>query len=163
MADRLATGRAPRYRSVAVKTRPRLSWLPFLACLPALIFMIHEGVILATGPASIALQVAGVLLNFWARLTFRARSFHADAQTTTGALVTKGPYGIVRHPVYASLLVILSGALVAHPISLAFACVAFLVVATLTRIFLEECLLREAYPEYADYSLRVKRIIPGIR
>ena len=65
-------------------------------------------------PVVIGLQVAGMLVVVWARVTFGTRSFHVGATATRGGLVTTGPYRYVRHPIYAGVFVVLAGVLVGH-------------------------------------------------
>jgi protein-S-isoprenylcysteine O-methyltransferase Ste14 len=79
-----------------------------------------------------------------------------------GELIQAGIYGIVRHPLYASLIHLSFGwALLWH-------CGATLVLAILLSMMLyckclkEEVWLRDKYPEYRDYAKRVKRFIPWV-
>ncbi len=77
-------------------------------------------------------------------------------------LVTSGPYGHVRHPLYAVEMITIAGTALqfAPPWSWA---VALVVVALLwIRSHYEEQVLAEAYPEYALYRARTKRFIPGV-
>jgi protein-S-isoprenylcysteine O-methyltransferase Ste14 len=96
----------------------------------------------------------------WARLTFGLRSFHAAANPTAGGLVTRGPYRYLRHPIYAAVLYFLWAGIAAHP-SRTYILVALLASALLgVRMFAEERLLLEEYPEYADYAGRTRRVLP---
>jgi protein-S-isoprenylcysteine O-methyltransferase Ste14 len=113
-------------------------------------------------PTVIAIQTAGALLVVWARLTFGMRSFHAGSTATRGGLVTTGPYRYVRHPIYAGVIIIFAGALVGHHDALAFVAIGCAVAALVVRIFAEERSVVAAYPEYADYAKRTKRIIPWV-
>jgi len=118
--------------------------------------------IVGTGPVSLALQLAGLLLVAWARVTFGTRSFHFAANPTPGALITTGPYRYIRNPIYAAAwLVTWTGAAVHW--SWTNAALALLIAATIAiKIFCEETLLRAAYPEYEDYAKRTKRLVPFV-
>jgi protein-S-isoprenylcysteine O-methyltransferase Ste14 len=77
------------------------------------------------------------------------------------SLVTGGPYSIVRHPLYATELVMVAGLTLWN---LSVTSMALLVASTLLqlrRAYHEEKVLRAAFPEYDDYARRVPRIIPG--
>ena len=111
-------------------------------------------------PLVVLAQTAAVMLGVWARLTFGRRSFHLAANPTEGGLATSGPYHFIRHPVYAAVcLFVWAGALAPH--SLTTLLLAALVTAgTLLRIFCEEHLLVERFPQYRQYAASTKRLIP---
>ena len=124
------------------------------------LFAIHH--LLATSHMLLVVQACAVLLMLWARVTFGRRSFHATANTTTGGLVTTGPYRYWRHPIYASIIYFVWAGQVEMPtivsVSLALAVTAGLVV----RMVLEEQFLVTAYPEYVEYMRRAKRLVPFV-
>lgn len=78
-------------------------------------------------------------------------------------LVTRGPYRIVRHPLYLGELVASLGIVVGArhwlPALLAWLCCLGL---QLTRTHYEERALRAQFPEYGGYAQRTKRLIPGV-
>jgi len=79
-----------------------------------------------------------------------------------GRLVTHGLYGIVRHPIYAAIIAgaLGFGLLTGHWLRISLAGVLFLFFDLKSRR--EERWLVQAYPEYAEYRRRVKKLIPGI-
>ncbi len=128
----------------------------------SLVSLVLEGSILGSGPFSIAVQLLAVLLMVWARTTFGKRSFHAGADPTAGGLVTTGPYSLLRHPIYASILYFMWAGVLSQPsaIDLSLGCLGTIGVSI--RIYAEERLIVHEYPEYANYAARTKRIIPFI-
>ena len=81
---------------------------------------------------------------------------------TDGVLVTRGVYGLVRHPIYSGLLLlgiglVIIGASVLHLL----AWVALLSVLMAKSRF-EEWMLSARYPDYAAYAARVGRLVPGM-
>ena len=136
------------------------SVLAFLGAAACLVWLGFHRALLGTGPVTIAIQVAACLLMIWARLTFGLRSFHAAANPTAGGLVTRGPYRFLRHPIHSAILYFVWAGIAAHPAP-ATILVALLGSALLgVRMFAEEQLLRERYPEYAEYARRTPRILP---
>lgn len=134
-----------------------LATLVLIACIVGLVL---TRTVLGTGPVTLGLQAAAVALMIWARLTFGLRSFHAGASPTDGPLVTRGPYGIVRNPIYAAILLFIGAAGAAHPSWIALAVFAVASAAVMVRVLSEERELRARYSEYGDYARRVKRLVP---
>jgi protein-S-isoprenylcysteine O-methyltransferase Ste14 len=105
-------------------------------------------------------QVAAVLLMGWARITFGRRSFHVAANPTEGGLITTGPYGFIRHPIYTAISLFTVPGVIANR---SWSCVllgALVVSCAFVRMFFEEELLMARYPEYRKYAAATARMIP---
>jgi protein-S-isoprenylcysteine O-methyltransferase Ste14 len=78
-------------------------------------------------------------------------------------LVMRGPYRIVRHPLYLGELIASLGIVIGarHWLAALVAWVCCLVL-QLARTHYEERSLRAQFPEYGGYAKRTKRLIPGI-
>ena len=139
-----------------------VSILATAALIAAAAALVFRGALLGTGPVSISLQLLGLALMVWARLTFGLRSFHYAANPTQGELVTKGPYRYVRNPIYAAAWLILWTGVAVHWSPMNGALAVVVAVMLLIRIACEEALLRGAYPEYADYAMKTARLIPFV-
>jgi len=109
---------------------------------------------------------AGVLLEFLGlTLSQVSRIYMGGAFAVLPAnrgIVSKGPFGFVRHPVYLGWITLVIGFSVTYPspwnMLMLVACMAL----TFWRIHLEEELLG-ADPAYRDYQARVPyRMIPGV-
>jgi protein-S-isoprenylcysteine O-methyltransferase Ste14 len=73
-----------------------------------------------------------------------------------------GPYKTVRHPMYLSVLTFTVPLLLHHFTFFRLFAIIFLVTVLIMKIELEEQLLKERFPGYANYSLRTYRLIPYI-
>ena len=113
-------------------------------------------------PIAFALQAGAVALMAWARLIFGHRSFHASADPTAGGLVTAGPYRYIRHPIYTAASLFGWVGVVAHWSLVSAALGVLLLVGALIRMFCEEHLVSQAYPEYRQYAKTTKRMIPYV-
>ena len=111
---------------------------------------------------------AGILVSqyvFW--LVFRANSYAAPVvkiQKDRGhAVVTTGPYGYVRHPMYAGAILLLLGIPLLLGSWFGLALAPIIVVGFAVRAVLEERTLSAQLPGYADYAARVRyRFVPLI-
>ncbi len=81
----------------------------------------------------------------------------------TSRLVTAGPYRVIRHPMYTSLLYLAGGLMLKHPdlVSILLAIIASLTF-FLTAVYEEKENLYYLGDEYASYMRRTKRFIPFI-
>ena len=78
-------------------------------------------------------------------------------------VVDRGPYRLIRHPMYAGMSAVVIGMCLWLGSWLAVAASVVPLGALLGRIGLEEPLLRRALPEYNEYASRVRyRLIPGV-
>jgi protein-S-isoprenylcysteine O-methyltransferase Ste14 len=108
-------------------------------------------------PLYAAMQLLGSLLAI-AALTVLGRSFGIVAANR--GIRSSGPYRFVRHPAYASYLLVLSGYLLENPTSRNMLIVGLVLIAQLVRIEHEERQL-DTDPAYADYRRLVRyRLIP---
>jgi len=77
-------------------------------------------------------------------------------------LVTTGPYGMVRHPIYFGEIIAALGMIIPSLFSIHLAVLALFIAAQLRRTVYEERVLRAAFPSYAAYARRVRRLIPFV-
>ncbi len=111
--------------------------------------------------ASSAVVIIGTLWTIWS-LAFLGRCFGLFPEAR--GLVTRGPYHLVRHPVYLGEIASAVGLLLAKPHPLIVAIFGVFVALQYWRTVYEERALTQAFPaEYPAYSRRVARLIPGVR
>jgi protein-S-isoprenylcysteine O-methyltransferase Ste14 len=103
-----------------------------------------------------------VVAFLWARVTFGVRSFHATASPTSGGLIRTGPYAYARHPIYSSLCVFVWSGAIAHGSIVGFGNASLVTAGALVRIWCEEQLLVERYPEYREYAKATRRLLPFV-
>lgn len=78
-------------------------------------------------------------------------------------LVTRGPYRLVRHPVYLGELIVALGFVVpTRQWGLAVVALAANAGAQLVRTRYEEATIRAEFPEYDAYAARTRRLLPGL-
>jgi len=110
------------------------------------------------------LLAAGSVWILFAAVPALGRQFGVAARVVEGhQLVTRGPYALVRHPIYSGMtgMLLATGLAFGYWENLIIAVVIF-AAGTAIRIWSEEKLLRETFgPEYAEYARRVPAVIPG--
>lgn len=106
------------------------------------------------------LAITGAGLSTWC-LHQLGRSFSIMASSRE--LKTEGSYSVVRHPLYAAEVLLIAGVVVGHGTLVACGIGAVWLVLQIRRAQYEEMVLRETFPEYADYARRVPMLIPGLR
>ena len=109
---------------------------------------------------SVTITTVGLALTIYC-IFWLGRSWSIMA--TARQLVTKGPYGVVRHPVYASEMIAMIGVALGYLSIPALLIVLATFAFTLRRTYNEERVLRSAFPEYEEYARRVPRLVPGLR
>jgi protein-S-isoprenylcysteine O-methyltransferase Ste14 len=75
-------------------------------------------------------------------------------------LVTRGPYRLVRHPVYLGELGACAGLVLGSPTAVNLVAAAVMLAGQLVRMRLEERALTREFPQYAAYAARTPRIVP---
>ena len=78
-------------------------------------------------------------------------------------LVTRGPYRLVRHPLYLGELTGFSGLVIASPTVVNILAAVLFAAGQATRMRLEERALAAEFPEYHVYASRTPRLIPRRR
>ena len=102
----------------------------------------------------------------WTAASALGKQFRMEAALSSDhELVTSGPYKIVRHPVYSSMLCVLCGTgVIVTPASLMILSLCLFIIGTEIRVRVEERLLQSRFGEqFTDYSRRVSAYAPGIR
>lgn len=77
-------------------------------------------------------------------------------------LVTRGPYSLVRHPLYVGEIIAIVGIAVLHWSPWALSLLAVQCLFTFQRMKIEETMLVQVFPEYREYMARTARFVPGV-
>jgi protein-S-isoprenylcysteine O-methyltransferase Ste14 len=117
----------------------------------------------AIGWAGLGLTAAGCALAVWARACLGSNWSATATQKHNHELVRRGPYALVRHPIYAGFLLAMLGTALALGEMRGLVALALAFVGWFTKARTEERLLSEAFGgAYARYRREVKQLIPFI-
>jgi protein-S-isoprenylcysteine O-methyltransferase Ste14 len=105
------------------------------------------------------LMIFGLTGSLWS-LHFLGRSFSVMASARE--LVTGGPYGLVRHPLYFFEGLVALGMILSHWNVWAIVIGALHFALQFRRMQHEERVLRSAFPDYEGYAARVPMILPRL-
>ncbi len=117
----------------------------------------------AAAPAGLMLQAAGLALRAWSMRTLGGSYTRTLRTGEEQAVVTAGPYRLVRHPGYTGSLLTWTGfALTSRSVPVLALVGGLLGRAYQRRIAAEEQLLSRELPGYPAYQERTKKLIPFV-
>jgi protein-S-isoprenylcysteine O-methyltransferase Ste14 len=115
------------------------------------------------GWAGLCMTVAGCVFAAWARVCLGPNWSGTATRKQNHELVRRGPYALVRHPIYAGFLLAILGTALALGEVRGLVALALAFVGWLTKARTEERLLAEEFGgAYARYRREVKQLIPFI-
>lgn len=135
--------------------------LLILQILPTL-FVLTTGPLFIQNIPFLLTQIFGFLLIGWALL---ARQVNKHKELAKGGargsfLVTKGPYEIIRHPIYAGYLLVMAGYVQGYISFLRFIAFLLFLLVTLLKMEHDEHLINAREKSYEDYKTKTHRLIP---
>jgi protein-S-isoprenylcysteine O-methyltransferase Ste14 len=111
----------------------------------------------------LAVTILGCVFAIWARLTLGSNWSGLPAVREGHQLIVRGPYKLVRHPIYTGLLLGLAGSAIASGISAWIGIWILVAISYTVKIQQEEQLMMQTFPnDYPAYRRRVKALIPGV-
>lgn len=131
-----------------------------VAVVAALVILAGTSSLFSSSPLVIAAQLFAVGLAVWARRSFPAGTFRVTAVPAAHDVIQRGPYRLIRHPMYAAALLFIWAAVLSHSSVLTVGVGALVTVLVSARIAIEERMLAEQYPEYAAYVRSTKAVVP---
>jgi len=116
------------------------------------------------GIIGVALTAISVLFAIWARFSL-GRNWSGNTATVKQdhALITSGPYRLVRHPIYTGFIFGMLGTALTIGTTTAYLGVVLFCVAAAIRMQIEEKVMETKFPkDYPAYKKTSKRIVPWV-
>jgi protein-S-isoprenylcysteine O-methyltransferase Ste14 len=108
-------------------------------------------------------ETVGVMLMVWAIWTMKLNNLNISPDLKNNSiLVLSGPYKLIRHPMYTSVLLVTLMLVINHVTLWRIGFWLVLIVDLNCKFRYEEKLLLTKYSEYSDYMSKTKRLIPFI-
>ncbi len=127
------------------------------------------GVMAVTGPLLagtwylLVAEAAGIMLGLYAIYIMRIGNFNIrPIVKESSVLITHGPYKIIRHPMYTSILLALTPLLIEHFTPLRLIVMMILAINLVIKLYYEEGLLKAHFSHYPDYMKATNRMIPCV-
>lgn len=110
-----------------------------------------------------SIGISGALLGLWAIIVMELGRFNITPDIHPNSQMTfKGPYKYIRHPMYASVLLITLAWILNYPTIPRLSIWIVLIFDLIIKLNYEEKLLVNRYKEYRDYQHKTKKLIPFI-
>jgi protein-S-isoprenylcysteine O-methyltransferase Ste14 len=109
------------------------------------------------------IELDAILLGLWAMISMNSKTISVlpDAREEA-SLTQKGPYKLIRHPMYTAVLELLLALLVNDFSWIRFVVLCLVLTVLLYKISIEEKILSSKYPDYPEYIKTTKKLIPFI-
>src|SRR5579863_2538361 len=128
----------------------------------AIVLLAVTGDLFSSSAAVIAAQILSVGIMIWARRSFPTKTFRVDATPSAETVIRRGPYRLIRHPMYAAALLFIWAAILSHLSKWTVGIGAVVTIIAALRVVFEERFLRDRYPEYAAYARVTKAVVPYV-
>jgi len=117
---------------------------------------------LAIGILSDILVLLGLVIAVWARIVLGSNWSSRVTLKENHELIQRGPYRVVRHPIYSGLLLMVLGTALLAGRTGGFFALLISFIGLWIKLRQEEILLTKHFPEYAAYKSRTKALIPFV-
>jgi len=107
------------------------------------------------------MELSGILLGIWAIWVMKESKMHIMPKPRTGAkLIRKGPYRIIRHPMYVAIILSLTPLIITHFDWIRFWILFVLYINLIFKLTFEETLLVDYFEDYDVYRKTTWKLIP---
>jgi len=129
-----------------------------------LAIIMYRSTWISTNITLMIIQIIGFTIAAWAILEMRKTKMNiAPTPRKNGVLVTSGPYRLVRHPMYLSLILGLSPAMISYYNQTTIIIFTIFLVNLIFKMLFEEGLLKKFFgDDYKNYMKHSWRLFPYI-
>lgn len=111
----------------------------------------------------LVIESVGIFLALWAIWVMNSSKINIAPRPRSGAvLITKGPYRLIRHPMYLSIILAFTPIIISHFTIFRFIVLLILSVNLFIKLQFEEGLLIKYFADYEEYTTNTRKLIPWI-
>ena len=115
--------------------------------------------------SNVFLVISGLsgILGLWSIAVMRLSNLRVRPEPKPdAALRISGPYRVIRHPMYLSVILLSVSFVIEKPDAIVISLFVLLFITLHTKLRYEEDLLQKKFPDYAEYTSGTWRLIPFI-
>lgn len=139
---------------------PKALFFLGLVLLSCLFLLLTGPLIVFRNVALLMVQIFGLLFICWAFLAQKVNKKRTNGLPPGYFYLNKGPYEIIRHPVYAGLILIMFSLLEYNFEPLRVLAFGLLVAGLFMKMLREEYALEQKIEEYKEYKAKTRYLIP---
>jgi protein-S-isoprenylcysteine O-methyltransferase Ste14 len=125
--------------------------------------IIYTGSLVLDKLYSLFLEIFSFCLALWAIIVMQQSKLNVFPEVRKGAIIImKGPYRLIRHPMYVSLILFTIAQVLDKTTYLRVIILIVLILDLIIKIEFEEIMLVDMFPEYKIYADRTKKLLPFI-
>ncbi len=123
--------------------------------------MLYSNKWIADNPVLMFIQFFGIFIAIWAILEMTKSKLNISPVPRSGSvLIMTGPYKIIRHPMYLSLLLTITPMIINRISTLNIVIFSIFLINLIMKMLFEENLLYKYFDDYAVYSKKSWRLLP---
>lgn len=136
------------------------SYLHVIIQFTSIFFVFFTGPVLFISPLSFPI-IAGIILGIWSIFVMRnsVLSVMPDPQADI-KLITRGPYKLIRHPMYSALFLVLIPLVINYTTKERIIVIVLFTINQILKLLYEEKLIIKKLPDYYNYMQKTWRLIP---
>ncbi|MBL6962744.1 MAG: isoprenylcysteine carboxylmethyltransferase family protein [Bacteroidetes bacterium] len=129
----------------------------------AIAFLFVTGSVFSDNGILLLIQLSGIFLGIWALFSMGKGNINISPDLKLNAvLIIKGPYRLLRHPMYLAIILMVFPLLIDHFTLLRLIVFILLIADLIYKLHWEEKLLLKHFSEYSEYRKKSSRLIPFI-
>lgn len=128
-----------------------------------IIIIAFTGSFFANNILLLILEICGIILAVWALISMKFSNLNVYPDIREGAkLVKSGPYRIIRHPMYSSIILAITPLVIDQFTWFRLSVYLIMFVDLIIKLKYEESMLKAQFIDYEEYCKKTFRIIPFI-